>query len=250
VNILKKIHRYGLNWDLVSVQKDDEMVLKLQFSMTFTGAMLAHPIYGPYMEVKYVIDNNKTRYNILVPQYFFAEELEEFVNIPWYHKLHDGYVFPKSALKLHDNKYRMSFITTIGNDFDARIVAKMFRCLDFAEIVYVEDYRRRPFLFMDKQVYEQLPNKWTIYDLYNMHKEYYDKQKQLREILWHDIAKARANHEPIKIPVTVDKYSLIQVYSERITPYGINFPVILMNEEKQQRRDELYREHMRGLQRE
>lgn len=255
MNIHKRIQKYGLNWDLVTVQKDNnnwrnEGVLKLQFGLTFMGTMLAHPIYGPYMKVKYVMDNNKTLYNILVPQYFFAEEFEEFVGIPLYRRLHDWYTFPKNVLKPYENnKYRMSFITTIGDDSDARIVADLFHYLDLTGIVYVENYRRRPFLFVDKSIYEQLPTQWTIHDLYDMNKGYYDEQKQLREILWNDIAKARANHEPIKIPVTVDKYSLIQVYSERTTPYGINFPTILMDEEKQKRIDEINRKYAKDSQR-
>lgn len=229
-------------------------ILKQESGLTFAGTILAHPIYGPYMDVRKVLNDNGIPYYILVPQYFFAEEFEEFVNTPWYRKLHDGYAFSKSAFKPYNSMYRMS-LKTIGNNLEARIVAEMFSQFDFGKAVYIKGYKKELFvkeyfLFINKQTYGQLPYKWTIQDIYNMHKEYYDEQKRLREILWYDIAKARANHEPIKIPVTVNKYSLIQVYSERVTPYGINFPVILMNEEKQQRRDELYREHMRGLQRE
>ena len=258
VNVLKKIQKYGLNWDLVSVQENKyynmqkEGILKQQFGITFAGILRLHPIYGPYMDVRSVIDKDKERYSILVPQYFFAEELEEFIDkhLQWYHKLRDGYVFSKSALKPQEDKYHMSFTVLTGSVSDGRSMAVLFHQLDYGKSVYVENYRKRPFLFVDKNTYEQLPNKWTIYDLYNMHKEHYDEQKQFREALWYNIAKARVEHKPVKIPVVYNNYSLIQTYSERTTPYGVNFPMILMDEEKQKRRDEINRKYAKDSQRE
>jgi len=245
------------------VQKEDEDdeyeiypykgILKQESGLTFVGTILAHPIYGPYMDVRKVLNDNGIPYYILVPQYFFAEEFEEFVNTPWYRKLHDGYTFSKSAFKPYNSMYRMS-LKTIGNNLEARIVAEMFSQFDFGKAVYIKGYKKELFvkeyfLFINKQTYEQLPYKWMIQDIYNMHREYYDEQKQLRETLWHDIAKARANHEPIKIPVAYDSIFPVEIYSEKITKYGVKFPIILMDEENQRRIDEINRRYAKDSQR-
>lgn len=260
-----KIERYGLQWtvqfsekynpdgnDIISVFGRRRVFLR-QNGLVFAGRLYIHPFHGPYMDVRKVLNDNGIPYYILVPQYFFAEEFEEFVNTPWYRKLHDGYAFSKSAFKPYNSMYRMS-LKTIGNNLEARIVAEMFSQFDFGKAVYIKGYKKELFvkeyfLFINKQTYEQLPYKWTIQDIYNMHKEYYDEQKHLRETLWNDIAKARANHEPIKIPVAYDSIFPVEIYSEKITKYGVKFPIILMDEENQKRIDEINRKYAKDSQR-
>ena len=125
----------------------------------------------------------------------------------------------------------------------------MFHVTEHEHVMQVGYYRNHATLFIDNNIYEQLPTQWTIHDLYDMNKGYYDEQKQLREILWNDIAKARANHEPIKIPVAYDSIFPVEIYSEKITKYGVKFPIILMDEENQKRIDEINRKYAKDSQR-
>lgn len=106
-----------------------------------------------------------------------------------------------------------------------------------------------PFLCVHRDTYKQLPETWTVNNLYSMNKEFYESCKKRREYLWHNIAEARAQHKPVKIPVVYNNYSLIQTYSERTTPYGINFPTILMDEENQRRIDEINQKYAKDSQR-
>lgn len=157
--------------------------------------------------------------------------------------LREGYKFPKNAFKENKNYYRMSFNTVLknlmekGTPIDADIMKDLFFKLEIPQVVFAGDYRKRPFLYVNEQTYNALPEQWTIQDLFSIHQNYYQQQRQFREQLWYDIAEARANNEPVKIPVAYTRYSPLRIYTERITPYNISFPVVLpvVTEEHEER---------------
>lgn len=250
---IQKLQKYGLQWhyNINQYSSIDGMsvVLKQQSGLLFLGYIEVHPIWGTYADVRYTLDDKRNRYSLLVPQYFYAEEFEEAIQPFRIAKLlqilREGYKFPKNAFKENKNYYRMSFTTVLKNlmekgtpiEYDADIMKDLFFKLEIPQVVFAGDYRKRPFLYVNEQTYNALPEQWTVQDLFSIHQNYYQQQRQFREQLWYDIAEARANNEPVKIPVAYTRYSPLRIYTERITPYNISFPVVLpvVTEEHEER---------------
>lgn len=90
--------------------------------------------------------------------------------------------------------------------------------------------KKEYFLFIDNSIYEQLPEQWTIDDIYNADKDYQDKFRQISEQLWYNIAEARQSGQPIVIFVEEECLSIGSIrciYTEQKTPYGMTLPIII-----------------------
>lgn len=233
-----RLQKYGLLWDVTlakQVDSDIKLILKQVNGLSFYGFLEIHPVWGPYIYVPYALDKDKQTYLMVTPQSFYAEELLEFVNsqrkIEWYHMLHNGYKFPKSAFKEDYKQYRMSLATLLKNIDDAEsvipIVYNLLSKMAVPNLVSCEYYRKRPFMYIRTQIYEALPKQWTVHDIYNVLQSEYEGQKQIKEQLWNDMAALHAAKEPVKIPVLDKTCSRIILYAEKTTPYNINFPVII-----------------------
>jgi len=93
---------------------------------------------------------------------------------------------------------------------------------------YVDYTSVRPYLYAKDEIHDHLPGVWTLNDLYEAHKQYYDRVRKARELLWYDIA-AKLDKESIKL-VTIDysafgKLAILCV--EQPLSYGITTSVVI-----------------------
>jgi len=123
----------------------------------------------------------------------------------------------------------MSLTTAIGSKEDAQIVARVLgNAQQFSMLypnMYVDYSKGHLFLYVNSLIYRRLPDVWTIPDLYELDKDYYDNYKQKREYLWHSIAEARAQNKPIKI-TAYDYTDKPYIYTEQ-KKYGVAMPSVL-----------------------
>jgi len=64
--------------------------------------------------------------------------------------------------------------------------------------VYVDYTSVRPYLYAKDEIHDNLPGVWTLNDLYEAHKQYYDSVRKARVLFWYDIASI-VDKEPIKL---------------------------------------------------
>jgi len=250
---MEQIDQYGLHWTVKErpFEYGGRAVFLKQNALVFGGFLDIKLFWGPYIYVEkvYLREDCKENgvYNLPNAQCFFAPELEPLCNqsgmsnlIHWYHTLHNGFTFSKSAFKQdkEGEYWRMSFTTAIGSREDAFDVAKLFQEVQFSApnskmFVSVLKYKY-PFLWVHDRAYKLLPQKWTVDDLYNIDKEFYESFKKQYEQLWHDIAESRAQHKPIEITAYEHITNLPVIYTERVT-YGVALPTVIARDEERSR---------------
>jgi len=243
-----QIQQYGLQWTVKEKpnQFDDRYVFLKQCSgLVFCGRLNISLLWGPYIFVDSVYLREKydenNMYVLPTSQWFIAPELEPlcyqfglFSYIHWYHTLNDGFTFSKKAFKQnrYDDYWRISLTTATGSLEDAEIVADLFHGVQLtthSPNMYVDILNDKyPFLCVHRDTYKQLPETWTVNNLYSINKESYESYKKRREYLWHSIVEARAQHKPVKITVSRPNTPPV-VYTEKAI-YGITIPTILPND--------------------
>lgn len=236
-----QIEEYGLQWNIKSVDNVGHVLLKQGSGLVFRGRLEVHPFWGPYIQVNTAIAQKNT-YWLIESQCFYSKQLEPLFEetqihlkkmIPWYHILHDEIKFSKSLFKFNYGDWRMSLAVALKNISDGtrpapeEIVFNILNNGNHMPIFYVDYYRNRPFLYVKSNIYEKLPQLWSISDLYNLDIEFHRSQKETREYLWHNIARARANKEPVKMIVVDELFKLPHIYTETSVTYGIVFPAVL-----------------------
>jgi len=235
-----QIEQYGLTWTVKPKDLDGTVYLKQGSGLVFCGLLRINPFFGPYIDVNGLYCKNKFL-TLREHQHFFAQELDVMFDynttarrqIEWYKILQRGYIFPKSMFKFDygDWRWRMPLSTVLKHESDGttptpgEVVYNMLGNIAHGSYIRVALYRNRPNLYVTDKYYQQLPENWTIHDLYKLDKEYQDSAKQIMEVLWHEIAEARTNNEPIRL---VTEYEVTPVlYLETNNKYNIALPTIL-----------------------
>ena len=237
-----KINKYGLQWT-VKIPTDfmNPIVLQQGGGLVFVGYPAVSLFWGPYLAVESVSGINKHIYDLPNAQWFFAPELEDICikydmleEIRWYHTLHNGFAFSKSAFKRSKDYWCMSLTSAIKEPIiESYYVADLFDTIGFVPEnpkLYIKYSKRYPFLYIDNDLYNSLPAKWTIHDIYNINKDYYDNIKKHHEQLWYNIAEAKQSGQPIVIFVEEEYLSIGSIrciYTEQKTPYGMTLPIII-----------------------
>lgn len=245
---MEQIEQYGLRWT-VNVPADpiNPIVLKQGGGLVFLGHDTTNIFWGPYLEIKSVMDRNGRIYSLPEKQWFFAKEIENiclkygmYGEIHWYHELQNGFKFPKDAFKRKKNGYWQMPMTTalydkIKDEMDAYAIADLFKLMHFAKnSIYVDYTVDQPFLYIDNDTYNKLPSQWTIWDVYRINTNEYDTYRKQHEQLWYDIANARKTNRQIKINVFDPKSHTSVVYTEKVV-YGIAMPDVLLQDEERYR---------------
>jgi len=247
-----KINKYGLQWT-VKIPTDfmNPIVLQQGGGLVFLGRDNIDIFWGPYLEIDSMQDRNGNIYDLPEKQMFFASEIEEICleygmhrKAKWYHILQEGFKFPKEAFEQKINGFWCMQLTAalnnkIENDEDTFAIAKLFRSIHFTDYgdyprkqpLYIKATTNQVFLNVDNDTYNSLPNKWTIWDIYNINASNYDNLKKRYEQLWYNIAEARRNNMPVKISIFVHKSRTPLVYTEQKTKYGIVQPAVLSKNE-------------------
>ena len=248
-----KINKYGLQWT-VDASNPNRVVLKQGNGFTFLGKLSIHPVWGAYIYIHsvcgFVNANNvyeKKEYFLLSSQWFFVPELGSMCNTKqtrWYHTLHDTH--EKSIFKQSEDNWFVLMRDLLEEKqvyYDD--VLNMFFPMFNWPILHLDNvrtsfntYHSDVALFIDNSIYEQLPEQWTIDDIYNADKDYQDKFRQISEQLWYNIAEARQSGQPIVIFVEEEYLSIGSIRcicTEQVTPYGIVLPVIMPYQEQEER---------------
>ena len=240
-----QIERYGLQWT-VDASNPNKVVLKQGNGFTFWGKLLMHPVWGPYIYIHsvcgFVNTNNvyeKKEYLLLAYQWFFVPELESMCNTKqtrWYHALHETH--EKSMFRQSEDTWFVLMRDLLGEKqvyyddvFDMFFPMFNWTILRLDNVKTSSNtYHSDVALFIDNNIYEQLPEQWTIDDIYNADKEYQDEFRQISEQLWYNIAEARQSGQPIVIFVEEECLSIGSIrciYTEQKTPYGMTLPIII-----------------------
>lgn len=241
---MERIEQYGLQW-IVRETTGNYVFLKQGTGLIFSGIDYVNIFWGPCVDVSGLhLDTNidrAQRYRLPESQWFFTSYCRHPEELQWYNKLHNGFQFAKKEFKESEEKFfkkvfklrykywRMSLTTATGSKEDAQIVARVLgNAQQFSMLypnMYVDYSKGHPFLYVNSLIYRRLPDVWTIPDLYELDKDYYDNYKQKREYLWYSIAEARAQHKPIKI-TAYDYTDKPYIYTEQ-EKYGIALPSVL-----------------------
>jgi len=242
-----QVEEYGLRWTIKEKPNEynkSRVFLKQGSGLIFTGYLDIKLFWGPYIytENAYLREDcvDKGIYTLPQAQWFFTPALEPlFYQLgisqytDWYHKLQNEFTFFKYAFDRDNNYWRMSLTNATGSKEEAETVAYLFDGVRFVTQnprIYVNYIGGRyPFLYVNNDTYKKLPDRWTLNDLYNIDKQFYEDTKKEHEQLWHNIAEARAQHKPAKI-IVYDDYKKPVVYTERIV-YGVALPTIVPYEE-------------------
>lgn len=235
-----QVERYGLQWTIKEKPNEynkSRVFLKQGSGLIFTGYLDIKLFWGPYIytENAYLREDcvDKGIYTLPQAQWFFTPALEPlFYQLgisqytDWYHKLQNEFTFFKYAFDRDNNYWRMSLTTAIGSKEDAQTVAKLLGNIQQFSMLYPNMYleysKGYPFLYVNDNVYNKLPDVWTISDLYNLDKKHYENYKKKREYLWYSIAEARAQHNPVQITAYDNNKNPI-LYTEK-QMYGLMLP--------------------------
>lgn len=228
------IVKYGIDWEVTGIERSINFVtIGIQSDgLHLVGYPNIDLFDGPYLAIKHVVMANNT-YSIqqcfrfyakeLTPLYYKIDELTE--ELTWYTKLHNGYTFPKTLFKPYNDMYRMLFTSVLKWD---RSLTKedIWTLSDMVEHVYQTSsmkfvpLKRYDALVIDSNLYNQLPDLWTINDLAKLLTAELDNIRNIYEQPWCETAERRATHKLIKIPTSIygfEKWTLI----EKPTIYGI-----------------------------
>lgn len=243
---MERVEQYGLQWTIQ--ESPSNYVYLIQGNgLIFYGVDYVNIFWGPCIEISapclHTSDKRIQTYSLPEKQWFFTSYCRYPKELQWYNKLQNGFKFSKKAFKerkafkLQHKYWRMSLTTAIGSKEDAQTVAKLLGNIQQFSMLYPNMYleysKGYPFLYVNDNVYNKLPDVWTISDLYNLDKEHYDSYKKKREYLWYSIAEARAQHKPIKI-VIYDYNKKICIYTEQRV-HGVAMPTVLTHEEERYR---------------
>lgn len=252
-----QVERYGLQWTIDALDPY-QIVLKQGDGLTFLGELLIHPVWGPYIGVTRVrafvnINNTYEKKECWLPnpQLFFVQELESMCDtkqVQWYYTLHEPYekgMFKQSGDTWYEWYVFMSDLLKEETiDFSDAHFMFLFmehtRCLDINNVsVSINKSIPLPIgkvaLYIGNSIYEQLPDPWTIEDIYNADKEYHDQVKQEHEQLWYSIAQARQTNQPVKIVVEDDSTEARYIYTEQKTPHGLILPIVIPYDRERER---------------
>jgi len=84
--------------------------------------------------------------------------------------------------------------------------------------IYVYPWKRE-LLTVRKDIYEQLPDPWTVQDLTSLLANQKNSVYQMYEQFWQEIAEHRAKNKPVKLLINNKD---IQIVREEFSKYGIN----------------------------
>jgi len=254
-----QIIAYGIPWSVKLRDEEGNVSIKHGGSgITFVGKPYVHPFWGPYIDAGWVYIKDESYYMIR-NQWFIAPELEQLsdyrmldlyrTEIDIYKTSQSKCTFSKSAFKdsyefddeefimPNEPEWKMPLKTifdkikkytnyTIKTIEDATY--NMLQRANHYPFVYVDYTSVRPYLYAKDEIHDNLPGVWTLNDLYEAHKQYYDSVRKARELLWYDIA-AKVDKETIKL-VTID-YSvfgkLATLCVEQPLSYGITTSVVI-----------------------
>lgn len=234
------IEQYGLQWTvepflpqvLPSIQS---VFLKQGNGVVLLGHTAVHPIWGPYITVSHVVCKNIS-YVLPEYQWFFASELGDMCDskrMQLYRKMHESH--SKSVFRKHDNYWRVSLNRLLNCTLDENIdIFDMLQKIIHKDSIDIKRHQNSMFMYVNEHVYEQLPTKWTINNLYEIDKDYQNMHRKRYEQLWCSIAEARAKDKPVKIIAYDTKSYMPIVYIEKIA-YGVRMPVVLSHEEERVR---------------
>lgn len=234
-----KINKYGLQWDIGYLSKSKSLLLR-NGGLCFRCGLNVDAFKGHYLVVTDVQTKLDDTYHIMDYYRFYAEELEQIEDISnnlmlaeeWYHLLQNGYTLPKSAFRLREGVYRMPITSTLKKDktvtsLDTQIVSDMLSHTYFPpDFQVVENAVGNFFIIVSKQLYEQLPAKWTVHDIENLLHNKINSVYRIYEQPWQEIAECRAQNKPIKIGV-FKSFKKPRVFAEEMTQYGIRVASVL-----------------------
>jgi len=249
---MERVEQYGLQWT-IQESSSNYVYLKQGGGLIFYGVDYVNIFWGPCIEISRpclrVSTDRIETYSLLEKQWFFTSYCRHPKELQWYNKLQNGFKFSKKAFKENEEQlfrktfklpykyWRMSLTTAVGSKEDAKTVAKLLGNIQQFSMLYPNMYleysKGYPFLYVNDNVYNRLPNVWTVADLYELDKDYYDNYKKEHEYLWYSIAEARAQDKPIKI-VMYDYNKKVCIYTEQRV-YGVALPTVLSREEERYR---------------
>lgn len=227
-----QLNKYGVQWEVIAKPvKDDVEITITNGGLSFIGNLEIDICLGFYIWVGRIDKEHITS----EPMLFYAEELEQFCDLTnetaeqkkWYHKLRDGYKFHKSpplySMKYEDDE-ETDFIPLLVDEY--KEISGLLTTIPKA--IYVYPWKRE-LLTVRKDIYEQLPDPWTVQDLYAPIQKQIEYMYNIFEQPWREIAERRAAEKPIKIIVRqpTDAHNELYTYYEKQTPYNIRVHKIL-----------------------
>ena len=234
-----KINKYGVEWNVNYSGKPRTVLLK-NTGLCFMCDLGMDAFRGPHLVVYSLQMDSEHIYQIKKHFRFYSEELEPFYDNyrndmlyrEWYHILQNWYTFPKSLFKPYEDAFRMSITTALNRDKsmtpqDVQIVSNLFLHTRFPPNFTVTSSKGRDFLIVSKQVYEQLPAKWTVHDIEKAIRPQIDTLYRIYEQPWQEIAECRSKNKPVRIQVQENRTGGSIIFTERKTPYGVKLATVL-----------------------
>lgn len=182
------IEKYGVQWNVTAKESGRDVEVSLRNG----GLWFIGDYRGAYVQVHTVKVNDY--FYPMIPIFFYSKELESFTELTadtrqikkLYDDLRSGRTFPKDLFKSNNNTYFLAI-----NSEDSAALRKLFVPVEIEDVCKIDpdDFY---IVAIDKHIYEQLPDPWTITDLFKPISKEIDAICYAEEDIWRDIAEYRA----------------------------------------------------------
>lgn len=217
------IEAYGLQWKL---SKQDNGFILRNGSLQFLGKPFYDLAFGPCLVDFEVLAD--TWHKVIVPARFYSKHLD----IP--KPLLRERVFDKNRFELYRyyDIFKGERINMHGIQIKQEDGVLQLKNISRHIAIVSNNERTGLLLLVNDYLYNRLPDNWTIYDLIEADREEIQGCKEQYERLWYDIAKAYAEHVPVRIPVFYKRgyYNIEGIYTQEFNKYGIRSPKIEQKE--------------------
>ncbi len=183
------IEKYGVQWNVTAKESGRDVEVSLRNGgLWFIGDLGLDLYRGAYVQVHTVKINDY--FYPMIPIFFYSKELESFTELTadtrqikkLYDDLRSGRTFPKDLFKSNNNTYFLAI-----NSEDSAALRKLFVPVEIEDVCKIDpdDFY---IVAIDKHFYEQLPDPWTITDLFKPISKEIDAICYAEEAIWRDIA--------------------------------------------------------------
>jgi len=225
------IHKYGVKWvTTAKLIPDDESSYNVEIgiinsilpSLSLAGLLHVDICFGPYVE----IDRVNPDHMLATPLRLYSDNLGKFCTMTeklskqkeWYYELRNTYTFSKETI-IRINPHDV--VISLGK-LSNRILELSEIFVPIPNIVSI-DSLDKTLLTICKDIYKQLPNRWTVQDLYAPIQSQLNYMYNLYDQPWREIATALAEKKSIKLLISEKDGFLdnFRVYHWKQTKYNI-----------------------------
>jgi len=190
-----EVQEYHLKWDITATPDGKMYITQQGLIFKCDAFVYLHPFWSYYVNVSHVLDAKYNEHLMPLTQGFYSQKLANIPNVTVQYTQKE-YKYDKMSFSRYKMYYYMPIVSKEEMD--------LFESIEIPNRLIVDSYNAN--LLLSRNLYMDLPEVWTMQDIYKLNNVYYDQEKEPQEMLWYTIALARKNNMPVTIPLSTHEY--------------------------------------------